>query len=204
MSTLERLKDQENSGLYEFPVSKTRLAKIGKFARLYQKYRKMVGSNGTMIAIRLVRSKLRKREDQSSTDAVHPEATVVQTATSPGTIGTAPTTHPDDCCTQISSSTTTISTDIGNSVCNEHVYAATTVTPSANPVEPFAWQFPPPYPPPHLPPAQYTLYNDQVGIHLVYILYFISAVLMVLNFCFCGEKPENSRFLLKDYSIVHQ
>ncbi|KMQ96623.1 hypothetical protein RF55_3081 [Lasius niger] len=119
----------------------------------------MVGSNGTMIAIRLVRSKLRKREDHhSSTDAVHPEATVVQTATSPATIGTAPT-HPDDCCTQIS--TTTISTDLNNSVCNEHVYAATTVTPSANPVEPFAWQFPPPYPPPHMPSAQYTLYNDQ-------------------------------------------
>lgn len=119
----------------------------------------MVGSNGTMIAIRLVRSKLRKREDHhSSTDAVHPEATVVQTATSPATIGTAPA-HPDDCCTQIS--TTTISSDLNNSVCNEHVYAATTVTPSANPVESFAWQFPPPYPPPHMP--QYTLYNDQVG-----------------------------------------
>ncbi|XP_029179201.1 uncharacterized protein LOC114946722 [Nylanderia fulva] len=101
-------------------------------------------------------SKLRKREDHSSTDAVHPEATVVQTATSPATIGTAPA-HPDDCCTQIS--TTTISTDLNNSVCNEHVYAATTVTPSANPVESFAWQFPPPYPPPHMP--QYTLYNDQ-------------------------------------------
>lgn len=197
MSSLERLKIKKTRVSTNF-----RLAKIGKFARLYQKYRKMVGSNGTMIAIRLVRSKLRKREDhQSSTDAVHPEATVVQTATSPGTIGTAPTTHPDDCCTQISSSTTTISTDIGNSVCNEHVYATTTVTPSANPVEPFAWQFPPPYPPPHLPPAQYTLYNDQVGVHLVYILYFISTVLMVLNSCFYGERLEDSRFLLKDYSI---
>lgn len=38
---------------------------------------KMVGSNGTMIAIRLVRSKLRKREEHSN--SVHP-ADVVQTA----------------------------------------------------------------------------------------------------------------------------
>lgn len=38
---------------------------------------KMVGSNGTMIAIRLVRSKLRKREEHSN--SIHP-ADVVQTA----------------------------------------------------------------------------------------------------------------------------
>lgn len=155
------------------PVSRITLSKIGKLARLYQKYRKMVGSNGTMIAIRLVRSKLRKREDHhSSTDAVHPEATVVQTATSPGpipTIATAPT-HPDDCCTQIS-------TDISNGVCNEHVYATTTVTPSANPVEPFAWQFPPPYPPPHVPSAQYALYNDQVGAPCIYLVFCTCAFL---------------------------
>ncbi|GAB1868478.1 hypothetical protein CAJAP_09601 [Camponotus japonicus] len=115
----------------------------------------LVGILIVLLAVTI--SKLRKREDHhSSTDAVHPEATVVQTATSPGTIATIATTpaHPDDCRTQIS-------TDIGNGVCNEHVYAATTVTPSANPVEPFAWQFPPPYPPPHVPSAQYTLYNDQ-------------------------------------------
>lgn len=37
----------------------------------------MVGSNGTMIAIRLVRSKLRKREEHSN--SIHP-ADVVQTA----------------------------------------------------------------------------------------------------------------------------
>lgn len=126
-----------------------------------------------MIAIRLVRSKLRKRDDHhSSAGAVHPETTVVQTATSLATIG-APTTHPDGCCTQMS--TTTMSTDLGNSVCDEHVFAATTVTPSANPVDPFAWQFPPPYPPPHMPPAQYALYNDQVGAHTLYVLYFILA-----------------------------
>ncbi|XP_020284354.1 uncharacterized protein LOC109855016 isoform X3 [Pseudomyrmex gracilis] len=102
-------------------------------------------------------SKLRKREDHhSSASAVHPEAPVVQTATSPVTIGTSA--HPDDCCTQISTATTT--TDI----CDGHVYATaitTATTPSANPVEPFAWQFPPPYPPPHMPSAQYALYNDQ-------------------------------------------
>lgn len=41
---------------------------------------KMVGSNGTMIAIRLVRSKLRKREEHSN--SVHPVTDVVlQTAT---------------------------------------------------------------------------------------------------------------------------
>ncbi|XP_072763501.1 uncharacterized protein [Anoplolepis gracilipes] len=116
----------------------------------------LVGILIVLLAVTI--SKLRKREDHSSTDAVHPEATVVQTATSPGTIGPTAPAHPDDRCTQIS--TTAISTDIGNSVCNEHVYATTTtVTSSANPVEPFAWQFPPPYPPPHMPP--YTLYNDQ-------------------------------------------
>lgn len=38
----------------------------------------MVGSNGTMIAIRLVRSKLRKREEHSN--SVHPTDVVLQTA----------------------------------------------------------------------------------------------------------------------------
>lgn len=140
-----------------------------KLARLYRNCRKMVGSNGTMIAIRLVRSKLRKREDHhSSASAVHPEAPVVQTATSHMTIGTSA--HPDDCCTQISTATTT--TD----VCDGHVYATaitTATTPSANPVEPFAWQFPPPYPPPHMPSAQYALYNDQVGTLFVLIFYHL-------------------------------
>ncbi|XP_018403751.1 PREDICTED: uncharacterized protein LOC108780501 isoform X2 [Cyphomyrmex costatus] len=116
----------------------------------------LVGVLIVLLAVTI--SKLRKREDHhSNVDAVHPEATVVQTATSLATIGT-PMTHPDGCCTQMS--TTTMSTDLGNSVCDEHVFA-TTVTPSANPVDPFAWQFPPPYPPPHVSPAQYTLYNDQ-------------------------------------------
>lgn len=39
---------------------------------------KMVGSNGTMIAIRLVRSKLRKREEHSN--SVHPTDVVLQTS----------------------------------------------------------------------------------------------------------------------------
>ncbi|KAL6259979.1 hypothetical protein P5V15_009887 [Pogonomyrmex californicus] len=120
----------------------------------------LVGVLIVLLAVTI--SKLRKREDHhSSASAVHPEvATVVQTATSPATIGT-PATHPpaDGCCTQMS--TTTMSTDLGNSVCDEHIFAATTVTPSSNPVDSFAWQFPPPYPPPHMPPAQYALYNDQ-------------------------------------------
>lgn len=56
---------------------------------------KMVGSNGTMIAIRLVRSKLRKREEHSNTVHPVPEATttvVLQpttvTTTAPSTNGT--------------------------------------------------------------------------------------------------------------------
>ncbi|XP_077262814.1 uncharacterized protein LOC143897781 isoform X2 [Temnothorax americanus] len=122
----------------------------------------LVGVLIVLLAVTI--SKLRKNRDDhhhSGAGAVHPEATVVHTTTSLATIG-APTTtphHPDGCCTQMS--TTTMSTDFDNSVCDEHVFAATTVTPSANPVDPFAWQFPPPYPPPHMPPAQYALYNDQ-------------------------------------------
>lgn len=46
----------------------------------------MVGSNGTMIAIRLVRSKLRKREEHSN--SVHPADVVLQTA--PATTPAAP------------------------------------------------------------------------------------------------------------------
>lgn len=51
----------------------------------------MVGSNGTMMAIRLVRSKLRKREEHSN--SVHPADVVLQTApvtTAPTTQQTAP------------------------------------------------------------------------------------------------------------------
>ncbi|KOX75456.1 hypothetical protein WN51_12200 [Melipona quadrifasciata] len=124
----------------------------------------MVGSNGTMIAIRLVRSKLRKREDHSN--AVHPEAAVVQTATSPVSTIVAPSYPGEGCCTQTSFTTT--STDLGNStsVEQDNVYATT------NPADQIVWQFPPPYPPPHTP-AQYALYNDQpvlpdfTGLHVL-------------------------------------
>lgn len=44
----------------------------------------MVGSNGTMIAIRLVRSKLRKREEHSN--SVHPAEVVLQTTTTTTTL----------------------------------------------------------------------------------------------------------------------
>lgn len=54
---------------------------------------KMVGSNGTMIAIRLVRSKLRKREEHSN--SIHP-ADVVQTTAAPSTTPAAPQTLQTD------------------------------------------------------------------------------------------------------------
>lgn len=50
----------------------------------------MVGSNGTMIAIRLVRSKLRKREEHNNT--VHPTDVVLQTATTTTPLPTQPST----------------------------------------------------------------------------------------------------------------
>lgn len=59
----------------EFRINGLKIA-IFKFFPHHLKS-KMVGSNGTMIAIRLVRSKLRKREEHSN--SVHP-ADVVQTA----------------------------------------------------------------------------------------------------------------------------
>lgn len=60
---------------------------------------KMVGSNGTMIAIRLVRSKLRKREEHSN--SVHPvaEATttvVLQTTNGSTPVATAATAQPPE------------------------------------------------------------------------------------------------------------
>lgn len=116
----------------------------------------MVGSNGTMIAIRLVRSKLRKREDHSN--VVHPETAVVQTATSPVSTIVSPS-HPaadGGCCTQVSTATTTTAAEFRNNSCEQdNAYSMT------NPADQFVWQFPPPYPPPHTPPPQYTLYNDQ-------------------------------------------
>lgn len=135
----------------EFETVKLSATRV-KLSKLYLRYkRKMVGSNGTMIAIRLVRSKLRKREDHSNT--VHPEPTVVQTATSPISTIVASSYSVEGCCTQMS--TTTTSTDLGNTPGEQdNVYAAN------GSVEQFAWQFPPPYPPPHSP-AQFALCNGQ-------------------------------------------
>ena len=145
-----------------------------KLSRLYLKLRqqtKMVGSNGTMIAIRLVRSKLRKREDHSN--AVHPEAAVVQTATSPVSTIVTPSYPGEGCCTQ--TSVTTTSTDLGSSTAVEqdNVYA------TANPADQIVWQFPPPYPPPHTP-AQYALYNDQVSTK--FFSYFLTFFPLFFSF----------------------
>ncbi|KOC63763.1 hypothetical protein WH47_02789 [Habropoda laboriosa] len=122
----------------------------------------MVGSNGTMIAIRLVRSKLRKREDHTNT--VHPDAAVVQTATSPVSTIVAQS-YPVEGCTQTSMTT---ATDLGNSTAVEQDNNVYTM---ANTTDQFVWQFPPPYPPPHTP-TQYALYNDQVGKPFSYFLIF--------------------------------
>lgn len=153
-----------------------------KLSKLYLKYkRKMVGSNGTMIAIRLVRSKLRKREDHSN--AIHPEPAVVQTATTPPVSTIVSSSYPvEGCCTQ--TSTTTMSTDLGNntSIEQDTVYA------SANPTDQFVWQFPPPYPPPHTP-AQYALYNDQVGKTVFsFSLPIITYISCGLGFVWCSQR----------------
>lgn len=114
-----------------------------------------------MIAIRLVRSKLRKREDHSN--AVHPETAVVQTATSPVSTIVAQTYPVDGCYTQ--TSVTTASTDLGSNTAIEQDIVYST----ANPADQFVWQFPPPYPPPHTP-TQYALYNDQVRKQLLLLV----------------------------------
>ncbi|KAK9310219.1 hypothetical protein QLX08_000478 [Tetragonisca angustula] len=110
----------------------------------------LVGVIIVLLAVTI--SKLRKREDHSN--AVHPEAAVVQTATSPVSTIVTPSYPGEGCCTQ--TSVTTTSTDLGSSTAVEqdNVYA------TANPADQIVWQFPPPYPPPHTP-AQYALYNDQ-------------------------------------------
>ncbi|XP_078041295.1 uncharacterized protein LOC144472246 isoform X2 [Augochlora pura] len=109
----------------------------------------LVGVVIVLLAVTI--SKLRKREDHSN--AVHPEPTVVQTATSPISTIVASSYSVEGCCTQMS--TTTTSTDLGTpGIEQDNVYAANGT------VEQFAWQFPPPYPPPHSP-AQYALCNGQ-------------------------------------------
>ncbi|XP_076632172.1 uncharacterized protein LOC143347130 isoform X2 [Colletes latitarsis] len=105
-----------------------------------------------IVLLAITISKLRKREDHSNT--VHPEPTVVQTATSPISTIVASSYSVEGCCTQIS--TTTTSTDLENNTAVEQDNVYTTT----NPTDQFVWQFPPPYPPPHTP-AQYALCNDQ-------------------------------------------
>ncbi|XP_076652865.1 uncharacterized protein LOC143359084 isoform X4 [Halictus rubicundus] len=109
----------------------------------------LVGVVIVLLAVTI--SKLRKREDHSN--AVHPEPTVVQTATTPISTIVASSYSVEGCCTQMS--TTTTSTDLGNTPGEQdNVYAANGTA------EQFVWQFPPPYPPPHSP-AQYALCNGQ-------------------------------------------
>nr|XP_012140287.1 PREDICTED: uncharacterized protein LOC100878706 isoform X2 [Megachile rotundata] len=108
----------------------------------------LVGVIIALVAVTI--SKLRKREDHSN--AVHPEPAVVQTATTPPVSTIVSSSYPvEGCCTQ--TSTTTMSTDLGNTTTIEQ----DTVYASANPTDHIVWQFPPPYP----PPTQYALYNDQ-------------------------------------------
>ncbi|CAK9832995.1 hypothetical protein ANTRET_LOCUS9744 [Anthophora retusa] len=107
----------------------------------------LVGVIIVLLAVTI--SKLRKREDHTNT--VHPDAAVVQTATSPVSTIVAQS-YPVEGCTH-----TSMTADLGNSTIVEqdnNVYT------TANPADQFVWQFPPPYPPPHTP-TQYALYNDQ-------------------------------------------
>jgi hypothetical protein len=132
--------------------------------KLRRLYLKMVGSNGTMIAIRLVRSKLRKREDHGNDQVNTEQPSVVQTATSvteiiSTTTSTSPTiiqTSADIRNNGIVNDGATITT---NELTNGIIDGNTTFVNETN-ADQFIWQFPPPYPP-STPPPQYTLYNDQ-------------------------------------------
>lgn len=106
----------------------------------------MVGSNGTMIAIRLVRSKLRKREEHSN--SVHPADVVLQTT---------PTNN---------NNTTTVTTATSPAQQNCIVQQQQQQTPVATqqlPADPYAyrgqflWHYTPP------PPSQHMYSNNQVG-----------------------------------------
>ncbi|KAK0081962.1 hypothetical protein PV325_011324 [Microctonus aethiopoides] len=140
----------------------------------------MVGSNGTMIAIRLVRSKLRKREDNANDEVHHhhhhhhhhhqnnlDQSSVTQTSPNSITNNNVITTTNNTGQTMM-----TMSQDIRNngivnpamSINNLEINGindgnANFVTETN--ADQFVWQFPPPYPPPITPPPQYTLYNDQ-------------------------------------------
>lgn len=170
-----------------------------KLTRLYLKYKRMVGSNGTMIAIRLVRSKLRKREDSQhhnhhhQPNQVHPEqvqrppvnmmdnnhSAVNPASANAGLVNPAMSSSNstvDSCCNdkqQQQAASSIVAAALENAAAG-----ATMVYTTGNgcsTTDQFIWQFPPPYPPPNTPPPQYTLYNDQVCF-LFSSSYFISSI----------------------------
>ena len=114
---------------------------------------KMVGSNGTMIAIRLVRSKLRKREEHSN--SVHPADVVLQTT---------PTNNNNNANTVTNNTTTTTATSPAqqNNNCVVQQQQAPVATQQL-PADPYAyrgqflWHYTPP------PPSQHMYSNNQVG-----------------------------------------
>lgn len=123
----------------------------------------MVGSNSTMISM-LVRSKMRKREDQGKDDVEQPS--VVQTNKKDTTIKkdttttTTIVTNGDDTIIQTAN-------DIRN---NGIVNAGATIPELTNGIIDddhckSEWHFPPVYRP-NTPPSQYMLYNDQVNSFL--------------------------------------
>lgn len=109
-----------------------------------------------MIAIRLVRSKLRKREDHGNDQSHTDQPSVVQTATPAQTVVT---TNGDIRNNGIVNNGAIITaSELSNAIITD---GDTEFVNETN-AEQFIWQFPPPYPP-LTPPPQYTLYNDQVN-----------------------------------------
>lgn len=146
----------------------------------------MVGSNGTMIAIRLVRSKLRKREDHGNDDVNVEQPSVVHSTKDdcklPPTPPVSPTSPPTLQLTTTTTTTTvtqqTVNDIRNNGIVNAGATINTTEFTNGNidetnhfvndNADQYVWQFPPPYPP-STPPPQYTLYNDQVLLFLFYL-----------------------------------
>lgn len=115
-----------------------------------------------MIAIRLVRSKLRKREDHAN-DEVHPEQpAVVQTAVAESAIIATTTASQTVFATSQDIRNNGIVNPAANCITSTEMTNGGTIITEMN-SDKLTWQFPPPYPPPHTPPPQYTLYNDQVN-----------------------------------------
>lgn len=111
---------------------------------------KMVGSNGTMIAIRLVRSKLRKREEHSNTVHPVPEATTTVVLQPTTVTTTAPSTN----------GTNSAGVNAGQ------LQKVESTDPLAYRGQ-FLWQFPP-------QPAERCLYNnEQVSLHFASFSLFV-------------------------------